>query len=100
MSLFCTKTEGRNILDFVKLAAGYCLYVVPTGIIGFVFLLASSNTFVCTEMGAPFLLDNSLMPDFNMSELYKMRRNTCDSLGYCDNDRTELPMILFFRLAV
>ena len=34
--------------------------MVPTGIIGYLFLLVQSTTFICKDMKAPFLLDKGV----------------------------------------
>jgi len=78
----------KGILGYGKMAVGYFLYVLPVACIGYLFLFVSSSSFVCKEMKAPFLLDNSFKPAVNMTELYLMRRKTCTKYGHCA-DRTE-----------
>jgi len=83
------KYNTKGILGYVKMAAGYFLYVLPIGCIGYLFLFVSSMSFVCQDMKAPFLLDNTFKPAVNMTELYLMRRKSCDEYGYCGDGRTE-----------
>jgi len=66
----------------------HCFYMVPVGIIGYLFLLPYSTTFVCQKMKAPFLLNNSFEPSVNMAELYEMRRKSCNSYGLCNYNGT------------
>ena len=68
------KDNIKGILGYGKIAAGYFLYVLPVGCIGYVFLFVSSTAFVCQDMKAPFLLDNTFKPAVNMTKLYLMRR--------------------------
>ena len=70
-----------------KLAVGYFFYVLPIGMIGYLFLFVKSNSFVCREMRAPFLLDNNYPPAVNMTELYGMR---IDYYYECDEYVSEL----------
>ena len=58
-----------------KLALGYFFYILPTAAIGYLFLFIKTKSFVCQEMKAPFLLDNSYNPSVNMTELYQLRIN-------------------------
>ena len=90
-SLFYHSNKGntKGILGYVKIAAGYFLYVLPVGFIGYLFLFLSSMSFVCTDMKAPFLLDNTFKPAVNMTELYLMRRESCNLYGRCADGRTE-----------
>jgi len=83
------KDNTKGILGYVKMAAGYFLYVLPVGCIGYLFLLISSTSFVCQDMKAPFLLDNTFKPSINMMEIYLMRRHTCDERADCADGRTE-----------
>ena len=76
------KDNTKGILGYVKMAAGYFLYVLPVGFIGYLFLLISSTSIVCKDMKAPFLLDNSFKPEVNMMELYLMRRQLCSEVTY------------------
>jgi len=77
-------TEG--IVGYVKMAAGYFLYVLPVGCIGYLFLFASSSAFVCQDMKAPFLLNNTIKPAVNMTELYLMRQESCNEDGWCADE--------------
>jgi len=81
-SLFDMKSKEdsrcRSIYDFIMLAVGYGFYVLPVGIIGYLFLFPYSAAFVCYEMAAPFLLDNNVQPAVNMAELYERKRNEYD----------------------
>ena len=83
------KYETKSIVGYVKMAAGYLLYVLPVGCIGYLFIFVSSTSFVCQDMKARFLLDNSVKPNVNMMELYLMRRKSCNKLGYCADLRIE-----------
>jgi len=83
------KNNTKGILGYVKMAVGYFLYVLPVGCIGYLFLFLSSTSFVCQEMKARFLLDNTFKPDVNMTELYLMRRQSCNEYGECPDGRTE-----------
>ena len=87
-SLFYKNNEDntKGIVEYVKMAAGYFLYVLPVGCIGYVFLLISSTLFVCKDMKAPFLLDNSFKPTGNMTELYLLRRKACNWRAECYDD--------------
>jgi len=75
----------KGFLPYVKMAAGYFLYVLPVGCIGYLFLSIHSTSFICQDMKARFLLDNTFKPVVNMTELYLMRREVCreKSLQYC-----------------
>ena len=64
------------MIRFLKLAAGYLFYVLPIGGVGYLFLLVKSESFVCQEMKAPFLLDNAYPPAVNMTHVYEMRINS------------------------
>jgi len=93
-NLFYKNNEDntKGIVGYVKMAAGYFLYVLPVGFIGYLFLLISSTSFVCQDMKAPFLLDNTFKPAVNMMELYLMRQESCDYEDYflvCPDGRTE-----------
>ena len=90
-SLFYKNNEDntKSIVGYGKMAAGYFLYVLPVGCIGYLFLFVSSSSFICQGMKAPFLLDNTFKPTVNMTELYLMRRKLCDKDGFCDDGRTE-----------
>jgi len=90
-SLFYKNNEDntKGIVGYVKMAAGYFLYVLPVGCIGYLFLLISSTSVVCKDMKAPFLLDNTFKPSVNMMELYLMRRQSCDERADCADGRTE-----------
>ena len=87
------KDNTNGIVEYVKMAAGYFLYVLPLGCIGYLFLFVSSTTFVCQDMKAPFLLNNTIKPVVNMMELYLIRRESCYEDLYrnvhCPNGRTE-----------
>jgi len=83
------KDNTKGILEYVKIAAGYFLYVLPVSCVGFLFLFGYSTSFVCQDMKAPFLLDNTFKPSVNMMELYLMRRKSCNSNGVCADGRTE-----------
>ena len=83
------KDNTKCIGGYGKMAAGYFVYVLPIACIGYLFLFLSWTSFVCQEMNARFLLDNSLKPAVNMRELYLMRRQSCGTEGYCDDGRTE-----------
>jgi len=72
------KDNRKCIAAYIKIAASYFLYVLPVGCIGYLFLFISSTSFVCKDMKAPFLLDNSFKPDVNMTELYLMRSKFYD----------------------
>ena len=65
----------KNIWRLGKLAIGYFFYVLPIGIIFYLFLFVKSNSFVCQEMKAPFLLDNNYKPVVDMEEIYQARIN-------------------------
>jgi len=91
--------DDDGILGYGKMAAGYFLYVLPVGCIGYLFLFVYSTSFVCQDMKAPFLLDNSFKPAVNMTDLYLLRRQSCWD-GWCDDGsqigRTEYTMIKSF----
>ena len=63
----------KVILRMAKLAIGYFFYVLPIGIIGYIFLFINSKSFICQEMKAPFLLDNSYEPAVNLTEASELR---------------------------
>ena len=50
------------------------MYVLPTGVIGYIFLFVHFNHFICEDMKAPFLLDNQYDPKVNISQLYELKR--------------------------
>ena len=87
------KDRTKGIAGYGKMAAGYFLYVIPVASIGYLFLFVSWTSFVCQDMKAPFLLDNSFKPAVNMTELYLMRRQSCDDGPWkyeiCADGRTE-----------
>ena len=76
LSLFDKKNGKKieNIWRLGKLAIGYLFYVMPIGIIFYLFLFVKSNSFVCQEMKAPFLLDNNFEPAVNLTKMYEARR--------------------------
>ena len=74
------KDSKKGIVRVGKMAAGYLLYVLPVGCIGYLFLFVNSifgNSFICQDMKAPFLLNNNFTPAVNIEELYLMRRESC-----------------------
>ena len=81
------KYKSKGFVEYFKMAAGYFLYVLPVGCIGYLFLFVSSTSFVCQDMKAPFLLDNTFKPAVNMTELYLLRRDF--SHESWKDDRTE-----------
>jgi len=83
------KDSTKSISGYVKMAAGYFVYVLPVASIGYLFLFVYSTAFVCQDMKAPFLLDNTFKPIVNMTELYLTRRKACNANGYCAQGRTE-----------
>ena len=66
--------ESKRFWRFCKMTIGYLFYVLPIGIIGYLFLVINSKSFICREMQAPFLLNNSYNPAVDMNELYELRR--------------------------
>jgi len=76
------KDTSKGFGEYVKMAAGYFLYVLPVGCIGYLFLLISSTSFVCNDMKAPFLLDTTFKPAVNMTELYLWRTGECYQYDY------------------
>jgi len=84
-----TNKDIRNgILAFGKIAAGYFVYMLPVGFIGYLFLFVYSTSFICHDLKSPFLLNNTIKPVVNMSELYRMKRECTDDTK-CVNARTE-----------
>ena len=86
------KENTKNIVGYAKIVAGYFIYVLPVGFIGYLFLFVSSTAFFCQDMEARFLLDNSFKPDVDMMKLYLMRAQSCNdygSPGRCPDGRTE-----------
>jgi len=77
------KDTRTGIAEYSKMAAGYFLYVLPVACIGYLFLFVYSTSFVCRDMKARFLLDNTFKPAVNMTELYLMRRNSCNANADC-----------------
>ena len=63
-----------DVYRFIRLSVGYFMYVLPTGIIGYIFLFVRSNHFICEDMKAPFLLDNNYKPEVNITELFELKR--------------------------
>ena len=74
------KDGTKGIVAFGKIAAGYFLYILPVGFIGYLFLFVYSTVFVCEAMKAPFLLNNNFKPLVNMTELYLMRQQLCEEI--------------------
>ena len=66
-------------------SVGYGFYVLPVGVIGYLFLFPYFAAFVCHEMVAPFLLDNTVQPAVNTTELYERKRKGFDDWGYDEN---------------
>jgi len=58
----------------LKLAAGYLVYLIPTGAFAFVLLFANTDKTVCREMKAPFLLNNNFSPITDLENMYQERR--------------------------
>ena len=82
--------DMRNgFVAFGKMAAGYFLYILPVGFVGYLFLFVNSTSVICQEMKAPFLLNNNFKSVVNMSDLYLMRRRSCDADAVCGPGRTE-----------
>ena len=77
------KDTIKGIVGYGKMAAGYFLYVLPVACIGYVLLFVYSTSFVCRDMKARFLLDNTFKPAVNMTELFLMRRKSCRPLLGC-----------------
>ena len=77
LSLFDSNPKGRtNIFPrSFKLIIGYIIYLIPTAICGLVILFSGSTSDICTELKAPFLLDNNFAPTVDMPEMYKMRQD-------------------------
>jgi len=96
-SLFYKNTKGikNSIVAFCKISAGYSLYMLPVGFIGYLFLFVYSTSFICQDMKAPFLLNNTYEPVVNMTELYLMRQKKCnvpndhERFEVCGRGRTE-----------
>ena len=64
----------KNIWRLANLAIGYLFYVLPIGIILYLFLFVRYTTFVCQELKAPFLLDNNFKPVNDMDEIWQIRK--------------------------
>jgi len=83
------KDNTKGIVGYIKLVSGYFVYVLPVACIGYLFLFVYSTSFVCQNMKARFLLDNTFKPTVNMTELYLTRRKSCSENGNCAVGRTE-----------
>ena len=83
LRLFETSTSKKaNFIGQVgKLVVGYFAYILPVCLVGYFFLLTSSESFICQDMKAPFLLNNSFPPAVNMNDLYELRRSNSSKIG-------------------
>lgn len=108
------KMGNKYKINILKVIFGYLVYVLPIGAVGFAMLFGNTTKGFYTDLKAPFLLDNSIPAEVNISieipiigniaitnmeQLYKLRRKgckeagvpyTCDSGSTCDSGRTEL----------
>ena len=82
LSLF--KTNEKYQQNYFRVISGYLVYVLTIGLIGFIFLIANSNTYIREDLKASFLLNNSIPAAINipigddtitdMEKLYKLSR--------------------------
>ena len=77
LSVFDAKDGNKieNSWRCFKVAIGYFFYVLPMGLVGYLFLFIRYKSFICNDLQAPFLLDNTQKSTVNMTELYELRMN-------------------------
>ena len=58
----------------VSIVLGYILYVLPICGLVILSMFGHTTSMVCRPLNATFLLDNDVVPVFNMSKLYRLRQ--------------------------
>ena len=69
----------------VSIVLGYILYVLPICGLVILSMFGHTTSMVCRPLNATFLLDNDVVPVFNMSNLYRLRQ----VLGTSEKDWTD-----------
>ena len=73
-------TDNRStIYRCFKLLLAYIAYLLPFAVTGFALISAGppeSLQTICTQMKAPFLLNNSIPTEVNMKKMFKKRRKS------------------------